>query len=81
MKNEKELPTDLDGTVSEIATIMAKGWLRLSAIRRVSELDNQISTPRISDPLSEKSLDFSGPRSLPAKALTPGERRRKGGRN
>jgi len=83
MDDEKSYLPDVEGTISEIAAILARGWLRLNASRhapvgeRVSQDD--VRGPEDSDPSSEKGLDYSGPRSLPGRALTPGERRRKGG--
>jgi hypothetical protein len=70
---------DLDGTVSEIAAILAKGWLRLSASRRAVSPSGEMPDAENTEPLSEKGLDYSGPRSPSARTLTPGERRRKGG--
>ncbi len=81
MEDAKYPLPDLDITVSEIAAILAKGWMRLTASRRVASPSEETSTPEKSDPLSEKGLDYSGPRSPSAKALTPGEWRRKGGKN
>lgn len=74
---------NLDGTVSEIASILAKGWSRLSAGRRAGMVEpaaqGDVTAAGNSDQSSEKGLDSLGPRSLPARALTPGERRRNGG--
>jgi len=79
MEDAKYPLPDLDGTVSEIATILAKGWLRLSASRRAVMPNEDVPDAENSKPLREKGLDYSSPRSPSARALTPGERRRNGG--
>ena len=64
MNSKKDLPINFDETVSEVAAILAKGWLRLRATRREYDSNSYMPSSIESSPLSEKSLDFLIPEAL-----------------
>ena len=68
MQHSETLPESLDETISEIASILAQGYLRY---RRGRHLDSAVSgnrpyvaQPQESEAVTEKRLDSSGHRSL-----------------
>ena len=68
MQHSETLPESLDETISEIASILAQGYLRY---RRGRHLDSAVSGNRLyvaqaqeSEAVTEKRLDSSGHRSL-----------------
>lgn len=64
MRADEHTPDLLDETISEIASILARGYMQFRKCRQLdSASDNQANdASRIeSEPLTEKGLDSSGP--------------------